>query len=348
MSQLARSALALWATMSRSGWFYGCVLVCSACSAPADVVASATGDFDPKHPPRTLTLSGSLETHNPTLFRAEGKYFVYSTGVGIAARTSTDMRNFEDAPRLFDALPLWLTERFPDVSSLWAPTVAEFGERYHLYFAVSAAFGGNRSCIGHATAVAPSTGFTHRGPIVCSSQDGATDDFDAIDPGVLVEDEHNLWLVFGSYLSGIKLVALDEQGERRDSKMYSIAGRPGDNQAIQGSSLTKRGDYYYLFASFDSCCMGERSTYYIVVGRAKTVTGPYIDRDGVDMRDGGGSVVLTGDARWRGPGSNEVFTDGTKRYTIYHAYDADASGRATLRISELYFDNDGWPVTSGP
>lgn len=66
------------------------------------------------------------------------------------------------------------------------------------------------------------------------------------------------------------------------------------------------------------------------------------------MLNGGGTVVLASDNRWKGPGSNMVLTDGNSRYNVYHAYDANSNGQATLRIAELAFDNTGWPVSAGP
>jgi arabinan endo-1,5-alpha-L-arabinosidase len=63
---------------------------------------------------------------------------------------------------------------------------------------------------------------------------------------------------------------------------------------------------------------------------------------------GGGSLVLEGNARYRGPGHNAVvFHDGLA-YDVHHAYDADNNGAAVLRISELAWDADGWPISGGP
>jgi arabinan endo-1,5-alpha-L-arabinosidase len=37
-----------------------------------------------------------------------------------------------------------------------------------------------------------------------------------------------------------------------------------------------------------------------------------------------------------------------RAYNVYHAYDADQNGASTLRVSELAWDKDGWPVSGGP
>lgn len=320
----------------------------SACRAPTEIVASASGDCDPQQPPRMLELTGDIEMANPMLFRADGEYYVVYTGTGLPTKSSADMLAFEAAAPVFEQNPSWIAEKVPDATALWSPTIATFGGLIHLYYAAST-FGSNRSCIGHATATTVAAGFVDHGPLICSNvTSGVVDGFNAIDPSVLIENNQEPWLAFGSYESGIKLIALDLSGARRDSGMYTLAARPSNNPAIQACELTKRGNYYYLFASFDLCCKGSDSTYRLMVGRAENITGPYLDREGVDMLDGGGTLVLESGTRWRGPGSNMVYVEGRKRFNVYHAYDADTNGRVTLRIGELCFDNDGWPVTAGP
>jgi hypothetical protein len=38
---------------------------------------------------------------------------------------------------------------------------------------------------------------------------------------------------------------------------------------------------------------------------------------------------------------------GDEAFNVYHAY-ADPSGAAMLRISELAWDADDWPISAGP
>lgn len=66
------------------------------------------------------------------------------------------------------------------------------------------------------------------------------------------------------------------------------------------------------------------------------------------MLDGGGTLVLEGNTRFRGPGSNVVFLDEGRTFNVYHDYDANDTGRAVLRIAELFWDEEGWPVSGGP
>lgn len=298
--------------------------------------------------PEVLELSGELEVHDPSIAAVRDGYRLFGTGPGIVQRTSPDLREFEAEAAVFAENPAWIEPRVPGVTNLWSPDVSFFAERYHLYYAAST-FGSDRSCIGHATAEDPTepNAWTDRGEVICSNADGTVQDWNAIDPNVFIDTDGTRWLVFGSYLSGIKLTQLDEDGGLADGELISLASRTGDTQAVQASSLFRHGRYYYLFASFDGCCRGVDSTHRIMLGRSTALEGPYLDRDDVPLLEGGGSVLLESDERFRGPGSNTILLDGGKPLLVYHAYDAENEGLATLRISTLVFE-DGWPVSAGP
>ena len=68
---------------------------------------------------------------------------------------------------------------------------------------------------------------------------------------------------------------------------------------------------------------------------------------GVDhlMVEGGGTQVLAGNGRVRGPGHNAILKrqDGTYML-VHHFYDAEARGIATLQIRPLTWEEQGWPV----
>ncbi len=125
--------------------------------------------------------------------------------------------------------------------------------------------------------------------------------------------------------------------------MIAVAQRPDKPDAVEASFLIRHSGVYYLFASYDFCCRGVNSTYYTVVGRSAAATGPFIDRDGKSMLEGGGTVVLSASDRWKGPGHCAVLQDADADYIVYHAYDAQNNGRPTLRINRLDW-RDGWPV----
>ena len=155
-----------------------------------------------------------------------------------------------------------------------------------------------------------------------------------------------LWLAFGSYWSGIKLVELDPQNGKviaAGSPMYSLAW----NHRIEAACIHHHGSNYFLFVNWGECCKGTNSTYEIRVGRSDQITGPYQDREGKDMMDGGGTRVLGGEGRFIGPGHAGIVNVDGQDWFSFHYYDGANRGRPTLAVRKLSWDNDGWPVVAG-
>jgi arabinan endo-1,5-alpha-L-arabinosidase len=309
--------------------------LCLGCSAQADVVAIQQSAPEA---PELLSLSGDLEVSDPAAIFDEDTYWIFSSGSRLAIRVSNDLKDFRRLGDAFDALPAWVAEEVPDADSFWSPDVAFFGGRYHLYFAVSTV-DSSQSCIGHATSerLGVAGSWLDDGPVICSSADS---DWNAIDPSVLVEQDR-FWLVMGSHRTGIKLIELDETGRRASSDLMPLAARP-EQAMIQAPAISRRGDYYYLFASWN-----EGDDHRLMMGRASRVRGPYLDRDGLDLLEGGGSLLLESDEAFRGPGSNDVLFVGEQAYHFYDAYDVADDNRRVLRIATLSWERD-WPLSAGP
>ncbi|MDH7598449.1 MAG: family 43 glycosylhydrolase [Sedimentisphaerales bacterium] len=289
--------------------------------------------------------AGARSVHDPAIISADGIYYLFSTGHGIPIRRSRDLVHWEPAGRVFGTLPAWVTQEVPGVSNLWAPDISYRDGRYYLYYSAST-FGSNRSCVGLATNVTldqadPNYRWVDEGKVISSTP---ASNYNAIDGNVVEDQEGRLWLAFGSFWTGIKLVQLDPSSGKpiQPAQLISIASRP--STAIEAPFIIARHGYYYLFVSFDLCCRGADSTYNIRVGRAKAITGPYYDKDGVPMLNGGGSLVLAADPRWKGPGHNAILQEGDQDYLVYHAYDALNNGASALRIRPLYWSHDLWPL----
>jgi arabinan endo-1,5-alpha-L-arabinosidase len=325
-----------------------CCIFVMGCSGSPDIVARTHDDYDPRHPPVTLELSGDLLAHDPTVIEANGQLFVFYTGSGIPSKVSDDLVNYREGPAVFAENPAWVAELVPGASDLWSPAVAYFAGSYHLYYAAST-FASARSCIGHATSqsLGPAASWTDQGPLLCSNTSDEVDDFNAIDPDVILDPSGVPYLAFGSFDSGLKLVSLDASGASLSGELMPIAARPNGG-AVQAATLSERGGYYYLFSSFDLCCAGVDSTHRLMVGRSTSLAGPYRDRSGRALLEGGGTLVLESGERWRGPGSNSVLYHHGQPYNIYHAYDAEQEGQATLRIAELAWDSAAGPSRAGP
>jgi arabinan endo-1,5-alpha-L-arabinosidase len=286
-----------------------------------------------------------VAVHDPVVARSANAYYLFATGAGLPIWRSTDRRHWTPVGKVFDVnLPPWASSTIPGAVAPWAPDVSFFAGRWHVYYAIST-FGAKRSAIGVATNPTldprdPSYRWTDRGVVVESSD---TTDYNAIDPNVVIDDGHP-WLTWGSFWSGIKLAAIDPASGKLDGAMQHIASRLVPTWGIEAPFIVRRGEYFYLFVSFDYCCRGSASTYNIRVGRSTSVEGPYVDDVGVPLLLGGGRLVLEGEGTRRGPGHNAVVRDGKAWRLVFHYYDAARDGTASLGILPIDWTGDGWPA----
>ena len=345
------------------------------------------------------------DVHDPVMAQGEdGRYYIFSTGMGIGVMSSADLKEWRQEPGVFFAkypghevntdaahhpdIPQWATDSVARFRGhMWAPDITRINNRWYCFYSCSS-FGVNGSAIGVATTrsldpTSPDYGWQDLGPVVVSHRN--VDNWNAIDPNYI--DGHLFW---GSFWDGIQIgptpalpegEGVDEQwygqfslpiGEGRggastiarrmapgekapvtsdDSDMKGEGGEKivveaGEN-AIEAPFCIKRDGWYYLFVSWDYCCRGEKSTYKTVYGRSRSVTGPYLDKNGKDMRLGGGTLLVGPDSRFYGIGHNSAYEvnmpNGTREWLfISHAYDTEADGRAKLFLRRMSFDNDGW------
>jgi beta-xylosidase len=291
--------------------------------------------------------SRDIRAHDPsTLAISDGEYWMFYTGRGIGSWRSRDLITWQEGPRVFEKSPLWVAEAVPENRNthFWAPDIIKVDGRYLLYYSVSS-FGKKTSAIALATnatldPASPGFKWTDEGIIVRS---GADSNFNAIDPALLRERDGRLWLTFGSYWSGIKLLELDPVTGRKiapDAPLHALAR----SSTIEAAYLHQRGAYYYLFVNHGWCCRGINSTYHILVGRSLSITGPYVDRDGRPMREGGGTLVLESDGPFIGPGHAGIISVGDREWFGCHFYDATQRGRPTYALRPLHWDADDWPV----
>lgn len=296
-----------------------------------------------------------VPVHDPCIIKQGDAYYVFCTtsrgdgGGFIACRRSRDLVRWEKTGFAFAQVPEWALVDVPGSRGIWAPDISFFNGLYHLYYSVST-FGSNHSVIGLATSKTldpadPGFGWVDRGMVVRSRRN---DRFNAIDPNLFIDREGKHWLSWGSFWDGLMMARIDPRtGKRLDEKKpLHLAGRPaapGEPGAIEAPFIIARGEYYYLFASFDFCCRGVNSTYNVVCGRSRKVAGPYIDANGRSMVEGGGSPVVEGNIRFKAFGHNAFLREGEADYLVYHAYDVENSGKPTLRISPIDWTPDGWP-----
>lgn len=280
---------------------------------------------------RTFAQIGTPYIHDPsTIMECEGKYYTFGTGGG--GLISEDGWNWNGG-----------AER-PGGGA--APDAVKIGDRYLIaYSATGGGLGG-----GHAGRVltmwnntldpkSPDFKFTEPIEVAHSLDD---EDCDAIDAGLLLDPtDGRLWLSYGTYFGFIRIVELDPKTGKR------VEGNKEINVAIdcEATTLMYRDGWYYLLGTHGTCCDGPNSTYNIVVGRSRSVTGPYIDNVGRDMLEGGGKLVIAAGERKTGPGhfGRFVVADGVEKMSYHYEADFDQGGRSVLAIRPLLWKN-GWPV----
>lgn len=231
-----------------------------------------------------------------------------------------------------------------------APDAIKIGDRYLIaYSATGGGLGGSHRgtvlTMWNKTLDPTSPDFEYTEAIeVASSADN--EDCDAIDAGLLLDPtDGRLWLTYGTYFGFIRLVELDPATGRR------VEGNEPINIAIdcEATTLMYRDGWYYLLGTHGTCCDGPNSTYNIVVGRSRKVTGPYLDNVGRDMLEGGGKMVIAAGLRQTGPGHFGRFIEeeGVEKMSCHFESDFDRGGRSVLAVRPLLWKN-GWPVAGNP
>lgn len=279
----------------------------------------------------STSRSGKPFIHDPsTIMLCDGKYYTFGTGGGGLIS--------EDGW-------LWNGGAVRPGGGA-APDAIKIGDRYLIaYSATGGGLGGGHAgrvlTMWNKTLDPNSPDFKYTEPIEVASS-LVDEDCDAIDAGLLLDPtDGRLWLTYGTYFGFIRLVELDPATGAR------VEGNEPVNVAIdcEATTLMYRNGWYYLLGTHGTCCDGANSTYNIVVGRSRKVTGPSLDNVGRDMLRGGGKMVLAAHDRVTGPGhfGRYIEEEGVEKMSCHFEADLDRSGRSVLGIRPLLWKND-WPV----
>jgi arabinan endo-1,5-alpha-L-arabinosidase len=285
-------------------------------------------------------LTGNVYAHDPCIIKEGNTWWSFQTGTGIGVKYSGDGLNWTQGIQIFGSALSWWKTYAPNMGNndVWAPDCFYYNGRYWLYYSVSE-FGKNNSAIGLTSCSSIVKGDWRDDGVVVSTKSGSSSQ-NAIDPNITKDASGGLWLSYGSWFSGIKLVKLSTSTMKPTGSTYTIAQRSG---GIEASDIVYNGGYYYLFVSIDKCCNGVNSTYKIAYGRSSSITGPYVDKSGNSMTSGAATVLDSGNNRWKGPGGQDIYKNGSNFVIIRHAYDANENGAPKMLISDLYFSG-GWPT----
>lgn len=288
-----------------------------------------------------ISISGIAQpfSHDPSNMVKDGsRYWIYSTGNGISVVSSTTSSfgsyRYESAVFPGGTYPAWIKTYVSGFEGhFWAPEIFYMNNKWHLYYSCST-FGSQNSCIGLATTTSlGSNSWKDEGMVTFSNN---TQNVNAIDADLFRDKEGKVWMLYGSYWSGLVITQID-----------TLTGKPINrnqltyvaNNGCEAGQVVYNDGYYYLMFNRGNCCKGINSTYEIFMGRSTSPTGPFLDQNGVNCNSGGGTSFLHSDGRFIGPGHFGLM----ENVLTYHFYDGLDRGNAKLRVASLKWEN-GWPV----
>lgn len=336
-----------------------------------------------------------VSVHDPSVIRADGQFYVF--GSHLAAARTPDLLHWEGVADLvtsenplFEDVTLELAEAFEwaNTTTLWAADVTDTVDgRFRMYYCACEG-SSPRSAMGSAIADSIEGPYVDEGIFLRSgmwgepSEDGtiydATVHPNVIDPHEFVDAEGRHQLLYGSYSGGIFLLEVDPvTGRPLPGQGYGTHLIGGNHARIEAPYMlhSEQTGYYYLLLTFGG--LDAHGGYNIRVGRSRSVTGPYLDPMGQDLREcaadpslplfddasiepyglklmgnhefvtGAGEDAVRGPgyvspghvSAWAEPGTEDVFL-------IFHARFPRQGELHQVRVHRIHYTRDGWPVVS--
>jgi len=233
--------------------------------------------------------------------------------------------------------------------SMWAPEVHFIDGRYVMYYnANNSVFPG--SAIGVATATSPAGPWVDSGgPLVGPRFDGSGSAYWTFDPHEMRAASGQRYLYYGSFYGGVWVTELTPNGLHVVPGFTPVeVGGPG---LYEGTDVVRHGGYYYLFASSGNCCALQNTAYTTMMGRSRSPIGPFLDKEGVPMTQGGGSVFLGANGNiWSGSGGGTIFQDADHQDWIVffsvnaqHPFEPSGFTQRLLMLEPVEWSPSGWP-----
>ena len=288
-----------------------------------------------------ITFSSAAD---PTVIRTEDGFYLYATQTDkywVPIYFSKDLVNWEFKRTAFRNAT---KPQIPGGGAFWAPEIRHINGKYVLYFSWAKWGDGDASYTAVATSDSPLGDFVNSKELLTKEDFGSN----CIDQFYYEEDNKNYMFV-GSF-NGIYVTELTDDGlsVKRNENGTPTLKKQVCGKAFEGTNIYKKNGYYYLFASINNCCDGERSRYKVVVGRSQDLLGPYLDKSGKDMINNAWELVLEGDGqKFFGPGHNSIIVqdDAGTDWMIYHSYvkeNGEVGGRLGM-LDRVLWTEDGWP-----
>lgn len=288
-----------------------------------------------------ITFSSAAD---PTVIRTEDGFYLYATQTDkywVPIYFSKDLVNWEFKRTAFRNAT---KPQIPGGGAFWAPEIRHINGKYVLYFSWAKWGDGDASYTAVATSDSPLGDFVNSKELLTKEDFGSN----CIDQ-FYYEEDNKKYMFVGSF-NGIYVTELTDDGlsVKRNENGTPTLKKQVCGKAFEGTNIYKKNGYYYLFASINNCCDGERSRYKVAVGRSQDLLGPYLDKSGKDMINNAWELVLEGDGqKFFGPGHNSIIVqdDAGTDWMIYHSYvkeNGEVGGRLGM-LDRVLWTEDGWP-----
>jgi hypothetical protein len=254
---------------------------------------------------------------DPDVILVGQSYYAYATNsvVGnIQILQSADRTHWTTVGDALPSLPPWAAPHYT-----WAPSVAQIGGKFVLYYAANLV-GSGTECISVATATQPQGPYVDRttAPLECQRALGGS-----IDPSSFVDSNGTPYLLWKSGKPGTSKIwseQLDSAGTAFAAGASAIAllvpVHPWEAGTVEAPDLVEANGHYFLFFSGNDW---NTASYAIGVAVCTGPAGPCLDSSV--------QPLLASGPGEEGPGGPSVFTDTTGGWWMaFHAWTPGAVG----------------------
>jgi len=322
--------------------------------------------------------------HDPSVIKVGERFYVYGSHGASAWTedlmnwTQVALTVNTGNPPHFRTFQSQLSEliSWTNANTLWAADVYQLDDgKYYYYYNVWTNLQDYRSYMGLAVSDSVEGPYEDLGEILRGGTGIAGFDPrihpNTIDPTLFRDTDDKLWMVYGSYSGGIFVFEMDDQtGFPLPNQGWGTRIIGGNHSVMEGPFIDYNPDtgYYYLFLSYGGLAAADG--YNMRVFRSENPAGPYRDPIGTDMTTAPVNASLssinphglklagnwqflpaegelaTSSTGYLSPGHNSVIQDTTtgKWFNFFHTRFVGRNEQHEIRIHQLFFNEDGWPV----
>ncbi|KAJ5111235.1 hypothetical protein N7532_001770 [Penicillium argentinense] len=309
---------------------------------------------------------GHIVAHDPNIIQHESYYYLLKGGHHVPIFKSSSLSGpWEKIGTVLDQDSVI---NVGNRSRPWAPTTVYKNGTFYCYYTLST-HGKRDSAIGVATTTKlDGSPWTDHGAVIRTGKGKGSAMFpftitNAIDASFITDQETGQsYLNWGSFWHDIWQVPLSDDllsiQSPKNPDAVQLSYIPNEKVKPQeGSWMSYHDGYYYTWFSQGKCCKfgtdrggfpNRGEEYSIRVGRATNVRGPFVDKEGHQLLDGGGTTVYgSNHGIVYAPGGLGVLpgNDSTPDILYYHYLNTSIGfddNDAHLGWNYLKYEN-GWP-----